>query len=109
MSAETYPRKFTQGEIVLIHGMVGEEAIHNGKEGVIERLAYIHPDNNRIVFNVRIPGAGLWALEPWNLKKTHMDPYDGNKIMTWDDPRCVWRPDPNFKKPLADDWDGRDI
>jgi hypothetical protein len=98
MSSETYPRKFTMGEIVIITGLTGIDAQYNGEEGVIKRLAYLHPDNNRIVFNVKIPGADLMALEPWNIKKTHFEPYDGNKIMSWDDPRCVWRPDPNFSR-----------
>jgi hypothetical protein len=98
MSSETYPRKFTMGEIVLITGLTDADAKHNGKEGVIKRLAYLHPSNNRIVFNVHIPGAGLWALEPWNIKKTHLEPYDGNRVISWDHPGCVWRPDPNFNR-----------
>jgi hypothetical protein len=98
MSSETYPRKFTVGETVTIHGLTGVDAQHNGKEGTVARLPYIHPDNNRVTLNIRIHGAGLWALEPWHIKKTYLPAYDGNNVITWDDPMCVWKPDPNFRR-----------
>jgi hypothetical protein len=84
-------------EVVTLTALVGDEAIHNGKDGIIKRLAYIHPDNQRITYNVFIPGVGLWAMEPWNIKKKTLEPYDGNKVISWDDPRCVWRPNSKYK------------
>jgi hypothetical protein len=93
--SQTYPRKFQLGEIVLITGLSGKDVKYNGREARITSVSYIHPTEDKIVFNVMIAGAGLYALEPWNLKKSELDPYDGNKVGKWSD--CVWQPDPNFR------------
>lgn len=85
-----YPRRFHIGDSVQIGGITGPHKDLNACEGFIQSDAYMHP-NDEIVFDVAIPTKGLLiAVSPWFLKKTYVDPYDGNELREWKD--CVWQP-----------------
>lgn len=89
------PRMFELGETAEIRNLSEPDDYLNGKECIISSYAYVHKDG-KLCINVIIDGDGSWALEPWNLKKLQIVPYDGYTVTKWKD--CVWQPDPTFKK-----------